>query len=65
MLKNSVFLFTKRFFHDRKLPSVIERQTTNIYYNKLIGSQSPKKADYSKVNKNKKDNKKKDTKTIY
>jgi hypothetical protein len=51
MLKNSVFFLTKRFLHDRKLPSVIERQITNIYCNKLIGTQSPRKADYCKENK--------------
>ena len=67
MLKNSVFFFTKRFLHDRKLPSVVTQipATTNIYCNKLIGTQSPKKADHCKINKNKKDNKKKYTKTIY
>lgn len=39
-----------RYLHDRKLPEVI---FSNYKTNKLIGVNSPKKADYSKNNSNK------------
>jgi hypothetical protein len=47
MLKNSVFYFTKRFLHDRKLPSVVTIPNSKIYNS--IGTQSPRKADYCKI----------------
>ena len=55
MLKNTVFYFSRRFLHDRKLPSVVTQipPTLTNYNPKLIGTQSPRKADHYKEKNNK------------
>ena len=48
-IRQAVFRISKRFMHDSKLPSV----TCDKLFSKgpLIGTQSPRKADYCKKNK--------------
>lgn len=43
-MSRTVFQVFKRFMHDRKLPSVI---ASNYTKTEIIGTQSPKKADYN------------------
>lgn len=41
----SVYFFSKRFLHDSKLPTVTTFLKTTV---PLVGTQSPRKADFSK-----------------
>ena len=46
-MNRPVFQIFRRFMHDRKLPSVVPN-TTQIK-STLVGSKSPKKADYNNI----------------